>query len=170
MVKPRVLIAGIGNDLCRDDGFGIVTLRRLADAGVPDEVKLYESGIAGIGLVQELMDGYEAVIFVDAVERGGDPGTVYLLETDVPDVSDEHRDQFLADMHFVVPSTALLLGKALNVLPARIFILGCQPAEYGLGLGLSAPVEAAVEEAIRQLRELTDTLLKEDSYVPSHSA
>ncbi|MBA2452686.1 MAG: hydrogenase maturation protease [Chloroflexia bacterium] len=169
-MKPRVLIAGIGNDLCRDDGFGIVALRRLAEAGVPDGVKLYESGIAGIGLVQELMDGYEAVVFVDAVDRGGEPGTVYLLETEVPEISDENRDQFLADMHFVVPSTALLLGKALNVLPPRIFILGCQPAEYGLGLGLSAPVEAAVAEAIRQLRELTATLLKEESHVPSHTA
>ncbi|CAN5619636.1 hypothetical protein BH24CHL1_BH24CHL1_05850 [soil metagenome] len=169
-MKPRVLIAGIGNDLCRDDGFGIVALRRLAEAGVPDGVKLYESGIAGIGLVQELMDGYEAVVFVDAVDRGGEPGTVYLLETEVPEVSDENRDQFLADMHFVVPSTALLLGKALKVLPPRIFILGCQPAEYGLGLGLSAPVEAAVAEAIRQLRELTATLLKEESHVPSHTA
>ena len=169
-MKPKVLVAGIGNDLCRDDGFGIVALRRLAGAGVPDGVKLYESGIAGIGLVQELMDGYEAVVFVDAIDRGGEPGTVYLLETEVPEISDENRDQFLADMHFVVPSTALLLGKALNVLPPRIFILGCQPAEYGLGLGLSAPVEAAVDEAIRQLRELTDTLLKEESYVPSHSA
>lgn len=169
-MKPKVLIAGIGNDLCRDDGFGIVALRRLAESGVPDGVKLYESGIAGIGLVQELMDGYEAVVFVDAVDRGGEPGTVYLLETEVPEVSDENRDQFLADMHFVVPSTALLLGKALNVLPPRIFILGCQPAEYGLGLGLSAPVEAAVDEAIRQLRELTDTLLKEEAHVPSHSA
>jgi hydrogenase maturation protease len=165
-----VLVAGIGNDLCRDDGFGIVALRRLAESGVPDGVKLYESGIAGIGLVQELMDGYEAVVFVDAVDRGDEPGTVYLLETDVPDVSDENRDQFLADMHFVVPSTALLLGKALNVLPPRIFILGCQPAEYGLGLGLSAPVETAVDEALARLRELTDTLLKERVHVPSHPA
>lgn len=168
-MKPKVLIAGIGNDLCRDDGFGIVALRRLAESGVPAGVKLYESGIAGIGLVQELMDGYEAVVFVDAVDRGDEPGTVYLLETEVPDVSDDNRDQFLADMHFVVPSTALLLGKALNVLPPRIFILGCQPAEYGLGLGLSAPVEAAVDEALTRLRELIDAVLKEESYVPSHS-
>lgn len=170
MVRPQVLIAGIGNDLCRDDGFGITVLRRMAEAGVPDGVTLYESGIAGIGLVQELMDGYRAVIFVDAADRGGEPGTLYLLETDVPDVTPEAQEQFLADMHFVVPSTALLLGKALDALPPRIFILGCQPADFELGLGLSEPVEAAVDEAISQLHELAETLLREETYVSGHTA
>lgn len=170
MVKPRILIAGIGNDLCRDDGFGIVTLRRLAEAGVPEGVRLYESGIAGIGLVQELMDGYGAVIFVDAIDRGSEPGTLHLLETEVPDIDEDAHEAFLADMHFVVPSTALLLGKALSVLPPRIYILGCQPADLDLGFGLSEPVEAAVNEALTRLRELTATLVKEEMHVPGHTA
>ena len=58
MSDQRLLIAGMGNDLCQDDGFGIVVLRRLAETGVPGGVRLYEAGIAGIGMVQELMDGF----------------------------------------------------------------------------------------------------------------
>ncbi len=157
-MKPRVLVAGMGNDLCRDDGFGIIAARRFAEAGVPEGVRVYEAGIGGIGLVQELMDGYETLIIVDAVERGGCPGTVYLLETEVPDLDQMdagHRREFLADMHYTVPSKALIMARALGVLPPRVYILGCQPKEWGLGMELSRPVEEGVAEAVELLRALT---------------
>ncbi len=161
-MKPRVLVAGMGNDLCQDDGFGIVAVRRFIAAGVPEGVRVVEPGSGGISLVQELMDGYEALIIVDAVDRGGEPGTVYLLETEVPRFADwregEQRE-FLADMHATVPSRVLTLAQALGVLPAVIYILGCQPKEYELGMGLSAPVERGVTEALVRLRALTATIM-----------
>jgi hydrogenase maturation protease len=124
-------------------------------------------------LVQELMDGYEALIIVDAVDRDGEPGTLYLLETEVPaldDLSDESRAAFMTDMHYTVPSKALILGKALDVLPPRIYFLGCQPGEYGLGMSLSQPVEAAVERAIEQIVELARNLAEGSVHVPGYSA
>jgi len=163
-VKPRVLVAGMGNDLRQDDGFGIAVVRRFEEDDVPEGVEVYESGIAGIGLVQELMDGYEALIIVDATDRGEEPGTVYLLEAEVPDpeeLSEESRREFLADTHLVVPSKALTLARALKVLPPQVYILGCQPKEQELGMGLSEPVEAGVNEAIRCLRQLTTRLARE---------
>ncbi|MCP5940174.1 hydrogenase maturation protease, partial [Klebsiella pneumoniae] len=75
-MKPRVLVAGMGNDLRGDDGFGIAAARRFEEAGVPEGVAVYESGIGGIGLVQELMGGYEALVVLDATDRGEEPGTV----------------------------------------------------------------------------------------------
>lgn len=172
MVKPKVLVAGIGNDLCQDDGFGVVTLRRLAERGAPDGVRLYESGIAGIGLVQELMDGYEALIIVDAMDRDGEPGTLYVLETEVPsldDLSAESRAAFMADMHYTVPSRALILCKALDALPPKIYFLGCQPASYGLGMELSALVEAAVDRAIDRICDLANTLIEGGVHVSGHT-
>ncbi|MDP9379379.1 MAG: hydrogenase maturation protease [Chloroflexota bacterium] len=157
-MTPRVLVAGMGNDLCRDDGFGIVAVRRFAETAMPEGVKAYEAGIGGIGLIQELMDGYEALVIVDAVDRGGKPGTVYLLETQVPkteDLSTESRQGFVADMHYTVPSKALTLAQALDVLPPRVYILGCEPQDCGLGMELSEPVEAGIAEAVGILRELT---------------
>ena len=59
-MKLRVLVAGVGNDLRQDDGVGIAVVRRFSEDGVPEEVAVFESGIAGIRMVQELMDGYEA--------------------------------------------------------------------------------------------------------------
>jgi len=163
-VKPRVLVAGMGNDLRQDDGFGIAIIRRFAEAGVPEGVRVYESGIAGIGLVQELMDGYEALIIVDAVDRDEEPGTVFLLEADVPaqeELTDESRQEFLADTHLTVPSQALTLARALHILPKAVYILGCQPKECLLGMDLSEPVERGVSEAIERLRELTVRLAQE---------
>lgn len=156
-MKPRALVAGMGSDLHRDDGFGIEVVRRLAAAGAPEGVRVVEAGTAGIGLVQELLDGYEALVIVDAVDRGEPPGTVYLLEAEVPDLErlePEDQQEFLADMHYTVPSKALTLARALGVLPPRAYILGCQPEEHELGMGLSAPVEGGVVEALERLREL----------------
>ena len=162
-MKPRVLVAGMGNDLRQDDGFGIVVVRRFFEEGVPEGVRLYESGIAGIGLVQELMDGYEALVIVDATDRGEKPGTVYLLEVEVPDpeeFTEESRQEFLADTHLTVPSKALTLARALKILPPKVYILGCQPKEHELGMDLSEPVERGVAEAIQRLRELTSRLAR----------
>ena len=162
-MKPRVLVAGVGNDLRQDDGFGIAVVRRFSEGGVPEGVQVFESGIAGIRIVQELMDGYEALVIVDATDREEEPGTVYLLEVEVPDpeeVTEEGKQEFLADTHLAVPSKALTLARALKVLPPRVYILGCQPKECELGLDLSEPVERGAAEAVERLRELTASLAK----------
>ncbi len=163
-MKPRVLVAGVGNDLRQDDGFGIAVVRRFSGYGVPKGVEVFESGIAGIRLVQELMDGYEALVIVDATDRGEEPGTVYLLDVEVPDpeeLTEESRQEFLADTHLTVPSKALTLARALEVLPPQVYILGCQPKEHELGISLSEPVERGVVEAVERLRELTNRLVRE---------
>ncbi len=79
--------------------------------------------------------------------------------TDREELTDEGRQEFLADTHLTVPSKALTLARALKVLPPRAYILGCQPQECGLGMSLSEPVERRAVEAIRRLRELCTTLL-----------
>lgn len=163
-MKPRVLVAGMGNDLRQDDGFGIAVIRRFEATGAPEGVRLYESGIAGIGLVQELMDGYEALIIVDATDRDAEPGTIFLLEAEVPvpeEMTEESRQEFLADTHLTVPSQALVLASAINALPPSVYILGCQPKECGLGMDLSEPVERGVAEAVERLREFTTRLTHE---------
>ena len=163
-MRPRVLVAGVGNDLLGDDGFGIAVVRRFSEGGVPEGIEVFESGIAGIRMVQELMDGYEALVIVDATDRGEAPGTVYLLEAEVPEtdeLTEEGRQEFLADTHLAVPSKALGLARALEVLPPRVYILGCQPEECELGMGLSESVERAATVATERLRELCATLARE---------
>ena len=162
-MSGRVLVVGVGNVLRRDDGVGVEVARRLAERDdLPPGVRVVDTGIAGVGLVQELMDGYDALIILDAVRRGGSPGTLYLLEPGVPDLSswtDEQRRAFLADLHQVEPSLGLTLAAALGVLPPAIRILACEPADCDVAeIGLTPSVDRAAEIAVERARRLINEL------------
>jgi hydrogenase maturation protease len=155
----RVLVAGIGNVLRGDDGFGpAVALALLDDGNLSPGVKVVEVGIGGINLVCELMDGYDALVIVDAVDRGGEPGTLYILEVEVPDVallSGLERRELASDMHQAVPGSALTIAQAVGALPPAVRIVGCQPVETeDFTLELSQPVREKVPAAVSAVRSL----------------
>ena len=87
----RILIAGMGNVLRYDDGFGVELARRLAQtwAAPTPAARVVEVGIGGVHLVQELMAGYDALVVLDAVERGSPPGTLHVFAAEVPALEDE---------------------------------------------------------------------------------
>lgn len=155
---PRVLVAGMGNVLHGDDGFGVAVAQALADLELPARVHLIEVGIGGMHLVQELMDGYDALVLVDAADRNAAPGTVFVLRPEVPDLgrmAPMERRELLADMHYTVPSRALLMAKALDVLPEQVWIVGCQPdGPPGLGMDLSPTVRTAIGRAVEVVQGL----------------
>ena len=156
-MKKTVLVAGMGSELQSDDAFGLAVVRRLVDLGHPNHVEVFEAGTAGIGLVQQLFDGYRQLIVVDAVDRGREPGTIYVLEPEVQAMSGlpgEDQQALLSDMHYTVPTRVLTLAQALGILPPKVLIVGCQPADLDLGLALSPPVAAAVDEAIARICEI----------------
>ena len=155
----RILVAGVGNVLKGDDGFGVRALERLAKgAALPNGVTLIETGIGGIHLVQELGQGYDALILLDALDRGGAPGSLYLVEPVLPDLtsmSDKERRDFFADVHYATPVRALTLAREIGALPAIVRIIGCQPLDAdAFGTGLSPPVAAALDAAVAMLHEL----------------
>ncbi len=158
----RVLIAGVGNVLRGDDGFGVEVAARLLRSPLPEGVRVVEMGIGGIHLVQELLEPVDALVVVDAVDLGRPPGTVVVLRPQVLDVwglpSERRRDQ-LADMHYATPERAFMLASALGILPQAVWVVGCQPADAErLGEGLSPPVMAAMEPALTELRKLVSEL------------
>lgn len=151
--RPRILIVGVGNVLHGDDGFGVELAWRLAKQDFPPGVKVMETGIGGMSIVQELMDGYDAVLLLDAYQSGGRPGEVRLLQPLLPDLTglDIHalRDYF-ADTHYATPIRALALLEHLGHLPQRIAVIGCEPTTVDrLELGLSVAVTLALDEAER---------------------
>src|SRR6267378_249970 len=80
---PRILVAGVGNIFLGDDGFGVDVARRLARAPMPENVTVADYGIRGVHLAYQLLDEFELVVIVDAVSRGGMPGTLYVIEPEV---------------------------------------------------------------------------------------
>lgn len=152
----RILIVGVGNALHGDDGFGVALAARLAAESWPPGVKIMETGIGGMSIVQELMAGYAAVLLLDAHRAGGPPGVLRLLTPQLPDLGglDVHalRDYF-SDTHYATPIRALALLQGIGRLPPRVAVLGCEPADHErLAIGLSAPVAAAMNRATGLVR------------------
>jgi hydrogenase maturation protease len=142
----RILVAGVGNVLRADDGFGPAVAARLTD--LPAGVEVVETGIGGIALLQEILDGCDGLIVIDAVDRGAEPGTVFVLEPEVEEPA------HVPDVHLANPRRVLMMAKAMGALPGRVVIVGCQPAEVDeLGEQLSERVERAVALAAAKVRE-----------------
>ncbi len=147
---PRTLIAGFGNVLRGDDGFGVEVVRRLREQRAHGgDVALLEVGAGGLRLAQELLSGYDRLIIVDAMTRSGAPGSLYVLEVNGVEPASA------VDMHLAVPGHALSVAKALGALPPRVFLVGCEPAEVDeLSTELTTAVRAAVDAAVRRIYDL----------------
>ena len=158
----RILVAGVGNKLRADDAFGVEVAQRLMAMDLPAGVKVVETGIGGIALVQELQEGYDALIVVDAVDRGRPAGHVMLIAVEVPHVDDMEwgeRCDFLADVHLATPERALIMSKALGVLPDKTLMVGCQPVDAETpGIPMSPEVTAACDVAVREILRHLDEL------------
>lgn len=149
----RTLIAGFGNVLRGDDGFGVEVVHRLEALGVGGAgVEIMEVGTGGIRLAQELLTPCDCLIIADAMTRGGVPGSVYVLE--VESVERVHA----VDMHVAIPAHALSVAQALGVLPPRVILVGCEPLQVDeLTCNISAPVRAAVDTAVQRIQNLLAT-------------
>jgi hydrogenase maturation protease len=142
----KILVAGVGNVLLGDDGFGVEVAQRLATRPLPDGVRVVDFGIRGMDLAYALLGGYDAAIVVDAVSRGGAPGTLYVLEPQVDPGPDGGPDT-----HAMHPARVLALAVAMGGSVATMRLVGCEPGPVDLdelSMELSAPVAAAVEPAI----------------------
>lgn len=154
-MRPSILVAGIGNIFNRDDAFGVSVAAKLAREPLPQNVRVVDFGIRGFDLMSELLDGYDLTIFVDAVSRGGTPGTLYTIE---PDMNAIPQNQASGENpHGLDPLNVLAAVKSAGAPLGRVLVVGCEPAllEDDTGcIGLSEPVEAAVEPAVEMIRTL----------------
>lgn len=155
-MSRKVLVAGIGNVFLGDDGFGVEVVHRLAGRELPEGVEVVDFGIRGMDLAYALHDDYDLVVFVDATPRGGEPGTVYLLEPEI-----EEDGEVALDTHGMDPVRVIKLSRALGARPTRTLVVGCEPQLVVGGedcdemiLELSEPVRAAVEEAAKLVESL----------------
>jgi hydrogenase maturation protease len=159
MSEPRILIACIGNIFLGDDGFGVEVARRLAGRQLPAGVILRDFGIRAFDLTYALMDPWDLVVLVDACPRGGEPGTVYVVE---PDQTEDSAGVQM-DAHVMNPMAVLRIVKSMGGPPNRILIVGCEPAELGSEeegkLGLSDPVNSAIDRAV----DLVETMVKSEA-------
>jgi hydrogenase maturation protease len=154
--RDQTLVAGIGNIFLGDDGFGCEVARELGKMNIPDDVKVIDYGIRGLDLAYALLEPYKAVIFIDTVTRNGQPGTIYLLQC--ANTSLDIDKPTALDAHSMEPANLLAMARSLGEVTSEIYIVGCEPADFGEELvgrmGLSDVVAGAVPEAARAVVDL----------------
>lgn len=137
-----LLVMAVGNILRMDDGFADAVLGRLAKLDLPEDVELFDAGTSAIDLM-EVFNGREKMIVLDAVRGGQEAGTLYRFSPQ------EVEDGALPmnSLHQVGLLETLKLGELVDCKPKETVVIGCQPLETGLGIGLSEPVKAQIERA-----------------------
>src|SRR5262245_26607892 len=127
MSTGRILIAGVGNIFLGDDAFGVEVARRLMRRPLPEGVRVADFGIRGLDLTYALLDGYEAVILVDAAPRGAPPGTLYVLEPELDGADGPEGHGPVVEMHNLDPQKVLRLTRVLGGAVERVLLVGCEP-------------------------------------------
>jgi len=154
-VSARVLVAGIGNVFLGDDGFGVEVARELMREPLPAGVVVRDVGVRGLHLAYELLEAPELLVVVDLAPRGGQPGTLYVIDPEL----EAPRDT--PGAHGMDLAGVLATLEALGGVAPRVRVVGCEPAEIGEAMELSAPVRAAVPEAAALVQRLARAHLEE---------
>ncbi len=160
-----ILVAGIGNIFLGDDGFGVEVAQRLAGRTLADGVTVADYGIRGYDLAYALVRGADHTILVDACPRGEAPGTVFVLEPDLAELDAPDAGPALLDAHDLNPLHVLRLARSLGAELKAVVVVGCEPATLGPPeghMGLSQPVQAAVDEAVLLIEGLIQRFLDGD--------
>ncbi len=157
-IPPRILVAGIGNRLIPDDGFGPRVVDLLSERKLPDYVEVRDFGTAGMTIATDLAD-YDAVIFIDSADHEGEPGSLsrsrLVVEAGVEDVAELAR----LTLHEAGLEGLLQFSKSIGTLPPEVFFIGCKPKTLAPSLELSPEVEAALERAVTIVDEILEKIL-----------
>ena len=138
---PRVLVAGIGNLLLQDDGFGPQAIARLlSEYEFGDDVELLDLGTPALDFVDYLA-GRDVVILLDALSSGGDPGEVLVYQQD-------QLRQFLPGMrlsaHQPCLHETLFAAETTGIKFKEVILIGVVGASFDVDTELSASVKRGI--------------------------
>jgi hydrogenase maturation protease len=149
----RVLVLG-------DDAFGVEVVRALLRRPAQPHVTVRDFGIRGLDLAHALVDGYDALLLVDTMQRGHAPGTLSVLEPDFS--ASKPTPELLGPSHGVDPCRVFDLVQALGGTLPTARLVGCEPFGFGSDdepmLELSPPVREAVARAVPLVEQLAREL------------
>jgi len=142
--RSSLLILGLGNLLCSDDGLGAFVAQAIAGTrSLPDGVRVLDGGTLGLALLPYLEDA-ERAILVDAIQADAPPGTLVRIEGEEVGPAVAAR----LSVHQVGVSDLIEAARWRDRVPPTLVLLGVVPQTTDLGVGLSAPVQASMPELI----------------------
>lgn len=140
----RILVAGLGNLLLRDDGGGVHAVRELQKK-VPKGVLAVEVGTAVLDALH-LFERAGRLLAIDAMQAGGAPGTIYAFR--LSQIEDPPAQASLHELNLL---------SALRLLPAGrpdVMVLGVEPEIIDYGLTLSPRVAEALPGLVQEARRI----------------
>jgi hydrogenase maturation protease len=151
MAEPaRLLVLGLGNLLCGDDGLGAAAVARLErDWEAPDEALVLDGGTLGLSLLPYVEDTDDAIL-VDAIRDDAPTGSLVRLAGENVAPAVRHR----LSPHQVGVADLLDGARLHDRYPRRLVLLGLVPLTLGLGVERSAGVE-------RQIPRLVEAVVAE---------
>ena len=147
----KSIVLGIGNPILGDDGIGFRVIEALEAESLPGDITFTACDVSGLGILDLIVD-YDVAVLVDAIQTvGGIPGDIYRLE-----LANFNTAKHTTSLHDMDLPSALDLGRKLHLkIPNRISIVAIEiPDTYTFSHNLSVPVQAAVPQAVKLVREL----------------
>jgi hydrogenase maturation protease len=155
--EKKVLIAGIGNRLMGDDGFGPRVIDLLEGVTLPSNVDARDFATAGLTVATEL-DKYDAVIFLDTINLMENPGELHAIDISEIGEIDDAMVKPRAGLHDVGLPGLLRLAQTMGTIPHRIILIGCEPKSITQSLDLSEEVRRATQSAVGMVINILSTL------------
>lgn len=127
---------------------------------LPPQARLVDYGIRGMHLAYDLLEGYDALVMIDARPGSGVAGDLVVLEIGAEDVE---GGEF--DAHGMDPVAVLSALPGLGGQLPPTYLVGCRPALLTEGMGLTAAVQDAVPAAAEAVRRLVRQLIDDQHIV-----
>jgi hydrogenase maturation protease len=144
-VKSRTALIGLGNILMRDDGIGVHAVREIEQRfRFTPKIDIMDGGTLGLALLP-LIEWYERVLFLDAVEAGLEPGTIVVREG-------EEVPAFLGSqvsVHQAGLADLMYAARLAGMMPPDVCLVGIQPQSVSLSLETTALLQDKKEDLIR---------------------
>jgi len=152
--RTPLLILGLGNTICGDDGVGVTAVGYLSKHyEVPPGVVVVDGGTLGLSLLPWIEDAAR-VILVDAIGADAPVGSFVRLEGDDVGPAVAHR----LSPHQVGVADLLDGARWRGRYPDEVILLGLVPESLELSVELSQPVAAnllrLVDEVVREAARL----------------
>lgn len=141
-----VLVLGIGNILNTDEGVGVFAARALREKYPnPTQFTIEDGGTLGLNLLP-MVDDATHLLILDAVDAAKPPATVIEMHgNEIPLFGGAKLSE-----HQITFQEVLGLAMLRNRLPTTLHLIGVQPTDLSVGVGLSDAVSNVLPEVIRR--------------------
>ena len=145
----KVVVVGVGNILCGDDGLGVHVVKSLSLESLPPGVSVLDGGTAGIDILYLIEDADYAII-VDALDAGAESGVMFRIPWE--EMENRELKEQMASLHDFNLLTVLSLADYLGKMP-YVVIFGVQPENIKLGDEMSPAVRGVLPTLVQSIKK-----------------